>query len=83
MHFDDFNQRDWAFDKPPMRRREAFFERCLPTLPYTLMYCPFRPAITLGGRQFGTTSNGVLPAPVAQTVAASSGTFSALLTGRC
>jgi hypothetical protein len=35
--------------------------------------------VTLGGRQFGTTSSGMLAAPVPQTVAASSGTFSVAL----
>jgi Glycosyl hydrolase family 79 C-terminal beta domain len=35
--------------------------------------------VTLGGRQFGTTSTGVLAPPVPQTVAATSGTFSVSL----
>lgn len=35
--------------------------------------------VTLGGRQFGTTSTGVLAAPVAQTVKASSGTYTIAL----
>jgi Glycosyl hydrolase family 79 C-terminal beta domain len=35
--------------------------------------------VTLGGRQFGTTSTGVLAPPVPQTVTATSGTFSVSL----
>ena len=35
--------------------------------------------ITLGGRQFGTTSTGVLPAPILRTVSAHSGAYSVTL----